>query len=313
MFFKNLLIGLLTLILVILAALLVFIGIANSGVAARELTESDLSVDWMKELDDSMALNEIYIPGTHDSGSLYSFLGVSGKCQSYDIEQQLEMGIRFFDIRLQLRNDSLAVVHAFVDQNLTFDEVLNSFKAFLEKNPSEFLVVSIKQDADSEDSTIPFEKAVEDYLAEHLGALLNTSTSVPESVGAARGKVHIVSRYHGSSIGVPASSGWADSTSFEIGEMYVQDYYAIDTVEHKMSDIKSAFDIAKEKRYSLVLNFTSCYIVDALPPAHAPTAAKLINPQLFNLVSNGEAAPCVFVCDFVTPELIGEIISLNFN
>ena len=183
MFFKNLLIGLLTLILVILAALLVFIGIANSGVAARELTESDLSVDWMKELDDSMALNEIYIPGTHDSGSLYSFLGVSGKCQSYDIEQQLEMGIRFFDIRLQLRNDSLAVVHAFVDQNLTFDEVLNSFKAFLEKNPSEFLVVSIKQDADSEDSTIPFEKAVEDYLAEHLGALLNTSTSVPESVG----------------------------------------------------------------------------------------------------------------------------------
>ena len=313
MFFRNLLIGLLILILVILAAALVFIGIANFGVEARELTEEDLLTNWMSTLDNEASLNEIYIPGTHDSGALHSFLGVSGQCQSYTIKQQLDMGIRFFDIRLQLREDKLCVVHSFVDQKLTFEEVLNDFKAFLEANPSEFLIVSIKEDANAEHSTVPFEKAAEQMLASNLGSLLNSSTVLPSTIGEARGMIHIVARYSNASVGVPAHSGWADSTSFELGELYVQDYYAIDTVESKITDIVKAFDVAKENKHELVLNFTSCYLVNALPPAHAPTAAKLINPQLSDLIKEGKAAPCVFVSDFVTPEFIREIVALNFK
>ena len=313
MFLKNILMGLLILILIILIAALVFIGVANSGVGARELTESDFHTDWMKQLDNEATLNEIYIPGTHDSGALHSFLGVSGQCQSYNIEEQLKMGVRFFDIRLQLRDNKLAVVHSFVDQKLTFEEVLNDYRDFLEANSSEFIIVSIKQDADSENSSIPFADAVEDALNTHLTSLLNSSTSLPTSVGEARGKIHIVARYSGASIGVPAHNGWADSTSFELGELYVQDYYAIDSIESKLNDITKAFDISKSKEHALVLNFTSCYLTDVLPPAHAPTAAKLINPQLWELIKDGKASPCVFVSDFLYPELIGEMIALNFK
>ena len=313
MFLKNFLIGLLILILAILVAALSFIFISNSGVGARELDNDDLMLDWMARLDDETSLNEIYLPGTHDSGALYSFLGVSGKCQSYTIEEQLAMGVRFFDIRLQLRDNKLAVVHSFVDQKLSFDEVLNNYRAFLDTNPTEFIIVSIKQDADPENSSIPFEDAVEDALNICLDSLLNPSTSLPSSIGEARGKVHIVARYSNASIGVPANNGWADSTSFELGSLYVQDYYAIDSIESKMNDIAKAFDISKSKKHELVLNFTSCYLTDALPPAHAPTSAKMINPQLLELIINDKAAPCVFISDFVTPELIQNIINENFK
>lgn len=313
MFLRNLLMGLLIFILIILSAALIFIGIANSGVGARELTESDLCTDWMKQLDNEAPLNGIYIPGTHDSGALHSFLGVSGKCQSYNIEEQLKMGVRFFDIRLQLRDNKLAVVHSFVDQKLTFEEVLNDYRSFIEANPSEFIIVSIKQDADPENSSIPFANAVEDALNTHLNSLLNTSTSLPSSVGEARGKVHILARYSGASIGIPAYDGWADSTSFELGALYVQDYYAIDNVESKINDIKTAFDTSKSKKHALVLNFTSCYLTDALPPAHAPTAAKLINPQLLQLIKDDKASPCIFISDFVYPEFIQIIINQNYR
>lgn len=313
MWLKNLLIGLLVLIGITLAGALIMLGIANSGVGARELTYSDIMLDWMARLDDDTPLNEVFIPGTHDSGALYSFFGVSGKCQSYTIGEQLQMGVRFFDIRLQLRGSELAVVHSFVDQKLTFDEVLNAIESFMTENPSEFLIISIKQDADSENASISFEDAVENVLALKLGSLLSTSSTLPSSVGEARGKVHIISRYSNSSIGVPASSGWADSTSFELGELFVQDYYAIDTVEAKMHDINSAFSVAEKKNHALVLNFTSCYLSDGFPPAHAPTTAKLINPLLCEILSNGEAAPCIFVSDFVTPELVRQILNKNFD
>ncbi len=313
MWINNILLGLLALICVALITVLVILGVANSGVSARELDENDMMLDWMSRLDDEMPLNEIYIPGTHDSGALYSFLGVSGKCQSYTIGEQLSMGVRFFDIRLQLRGSELTVVHSFVDQKLTFDEVLDKIKVFLTENPSEFIIISIKEDADADAPELPFEKAVENALSEHLGSLLSTSTEVPSSVGDARGKVHIVSRYRGASIGVPAHSGWADSTSFELASLYVQDYYAIDSVEAKMVDIKNAFSVASEKKYALVLNFTSCYLSDGFPPAHAPTTAKLINPILSEILANNQAAPCVFISDFVTPELVRSMIEMNFE
>ena len=310
---KGLLIGILTLILVTVLVLLSIIGIANSGIKPRELSESDLMTNWMSNLDDDTKINKIYIPGTHDSGALYSFLGISGKCQSYTIEDQLNMGVRFFDIRLQLRENELMVVHSFVDQKQTFENVLKSVREFLNAHPSELVIMSIKQDADAENSNIAFEPAVENMLNAHLGEVLSKSTSIPTTLGEARGKAHIISRYANSSLGVPACNGWQDSASFELGEIFVQDYYAISDIEAKMNDICSAFDVAQEQKHSLILNFTSCYLENGFPPAHAPTTAKKINPQLLEILKNNKAKPCVFVCDFVTPELIQAIIDNNFS
>ena len=86
------------------------------------------------------------IPGTHDSGATHSIFDVAGKCQDLDIETQLEIGVRFFDIRLQQVNDKFNVVHSFVDQGLTFDNVLKDLNSFLnnaETHASDILIGAI--------------------------------------------------------------------------------------------------------------------------------------------------------------------------
>lgn len=68
----------------------------------------------MKNLDDSLLISDMTIPGTHDSGALHSIFDVAGKCQDLNIKQQLKVGVRFLDIRLRLKNNELEVVHSFV-------------------------------------------------------------------------------------------------------------------------------------------------------------------------------------------------------
>ena len=68
MWIKNVLVALLALVLTAVLTILIFVGISNYGVGARALTDGDLSLDWMAALHDEAKLNELYIPGTHDSG-----------------------------------------------------------------------------------------------------------------------------------------------------------------------------------------------------------------------------------------------------
>jgi len=98
---------------------------------------------WMAGIEDSTPINELSIPGSHDTGATHSIADVAGIFQTLGIYDQLNIGIRFLDIRLQLVNDKLRVVHSFVDQALNFDTVLGDITDFILNNPSEFLIISI--------------------------------------------------------------------------------------------------------------------------------------------------------------------------
>ena len=87
------------------------------------IAKTNKAKPWMKNLSDNTLISEMIIPGTHDSGAMHSLFDVSGKCQDMKISDQLKIGVRFLDIRLQLLNNELVVVHSFVDQNLKFSKV----------------------------------------------------------------------------------------------------------------------------------------------------------------------------------------------
>ena len=53
--------------------------------------------DWMSYIKDDINVNEIVMPGSHDAGS-YKMVWL-GETQNFNIEQQLEMGVRYFDLR----------------------------------------------------------------------------------------------------------------------------------------------------------------------------------------------------------------------
>ena len=97
-----------------------------NGVATSSLTT------WMSEVADTQNVRELSIPGSHDSGATHSVADVAGKCQDLTIKEQLTIGVRFFDIRLQMYNDEFRVVHDFLDQKLSFKSVVTVTFSVLE-------------------------------------------------------------------------------------------------------------------------------------------------------------------------------------
>lgn len=104
---------------------------------------------WMKGLSDEIPVCQLTIPATHDSGALLG--GESLQTQDITIQEQLEVGVRGFDIRLQAcENGKLGVYHSVQFQEIYWEtDVLPVFIDFLKKNPSEMLFVSVKKEGES--------------------------------------------------------------------------------------------------------------------------------------------------------------------
>lgn len=269
--------------------------------------------DWMAALDGGAALNSLTIPGTHDSGALHSIADASGKCQSLPIKEQLKIGVRFLDIRLQLADNELRVVHSFVDQMTDFADVLADMAAFVRNHPSEFLLVSVKEDASSVRSDRDFTEVLEEMLRSYPE--VSGARELPATVDEARGGIHILARYYNASLGVPCYSGWYDDTAFEMGGLYIQDNYCVPDTAEKIADIRKTYGVAEGKTYALVLNYTSCYLESCFPPIYAGLPAHDINRDTLRAMFEEYAdAPLgILVCDFITAELADAIIGRNFG
>ena len=268
------------------------------------------AAEWMKQIADNTRIKEMSIPGTHDSGALYSFADVAGKCQDLTIEEQLHIGVRFFDIRLKLQDDEFVVVHGFVDQKLTFAEVINDIREFMEKHPSETILMSIKKEDETVNSRLSFEEALARDLKEYE-YLFSCDSKLPETLGEMRGKVYLISRYPGETMGIPAYENWKDSTTFNLGELYVQDNYCVLDTTVKIKDIQKTFEYSATNKDELVLNFASCYLDKAFPPSYAGTAAKDINEWLKEHLDKQQGTIGVVICDFITAELAEAIYERN--
>lgn len=296
--------GLVTLVSTIVVSVLALVPITkNKDIEA---------MDWMSKVDDNALITELSIPGTHDSGATRSIFDVSGKCQDTSIETQLNIGVRFFDMRLQLVEDDFRVVHSFVDQKLEFEDVLEDMVDFIEHHNKEFLIMSIKEEADSINAKRSFEEELLDELEEYKD-IICYDNSLPTTLKETRGKIYILSRFN-TSIGIQAYVGWQDSTSFELNNMYIQDNYCISDVEVKQKDILDTIEYSKTHQDKLVLNFTSCYNKDQiLPPLYAGTTALTINPWLEYYLTNDEKEGNlgIMIMDFMTLDLSRSIYRRN--
>ena len=298
----------------ILYGALLLLSVVLTLIAVLPMQRGDVDRSaWMAALDDDARLNSLTLPGTHDSGALYSLAEISGKCQSLSIDEQLKIGVRFLDIRLRLVNNKLKVVHSCTDQMTDFEEVLAHMTSFIRNNPSEFLLVSIKEDASPKRSDREFAEVLEEMLLSC--SEISRAKDLPETVGAARGGIHIVARYNNASIGLPCYNGWTDDASFVLGDVYIQDNYRVSDTDEKIADIRQTCAVALEGTHALVLNYTSCYLASCFPPIYAGLPAHDINRYTQNAIANEYAdGPLgVLVCDFITSELAGVIIGRNFR
>ncbi|WP_224552791.1 phosphatidylinositol-specific phospholipase C [Pectobacterium versatile] len=111
--------------------------------------------DWMSSIPDNTSLNKMSIPGTHDSCT-YTYTNAVKKgwvrTQNWSIEDQLNNGIRFLDLRCSIKNSSDCIIwmyHGEYDLNIKLTDVLSICKVFLEKHPLETILLSIQKEYNS--------------------------------------------------------------------------------------------------------------------------------------------------------------------
>ncbi|MGS0743256.1 phosphatidylinositol-specific phospholipase C [Glaciimonas sp. GG7] len=106
---------------------------------------------WMESIRDDVKLSELALPGTHDSGTFkLSNIHHLAKTQSLNFKEQLEYGIRVFDIRVRHTSNRFALHHGVKYLDVMFGDTLLAVSNFLDKNPTETVLIRVKTEHDNE-------------------------------------------------------------------------------------------------------------------------------------------------------------------
>ena len=160
---------------------------------------------WMKYVDDNKFLDELSIPGTHDSGTCSvdndtEPQSSQAKCQQDYIPTQLLEGVRYFDIRLGKNdeNGDPGIDHGACyllkkDGNfMHLSDVIGYFNTFLSENPTEALIMLVSRgngEATDESLTTALGKVFDENPD-----LFYTSSRIP-TLGEVRGKIVLLRRF----------------------------------------------------------------------------------------------------------------------
>ncbi|MBQ8047508.1 MAG: hypothetical protein IJ196_06260 [Prevotella sp.] len=267
--------------------------------------------NWMAELDDYAYISQVSIPGTHDSctgegwsGILGSIAGNStGLTQDLSIAQQLQAGIRAFDLRPCVNGSQLVINHGILQTKAVFNETLRQLCQFVSDNPTEFVVIIMRHESDGDSNN------------DNWASMMSESLALPDlqpqladfrpdlTVGDMRGKVLVLSRdsYGETPVG-GYITGWSHDANYSTngriqgskdrGTLYVQDFYEVmENTADKTNAIKSLLDftmrihrISRYKNY-FCINHTSGYTSSASSNGNRNNAA-ICNATVIEYLDN---------------------------
>lgn len=292
-------------------SLFVFISILT--IPKAQILPDNYLENWMSYLADSTLLTQILIPGTHNSGSFNkgSFANIAlTQTKGSDISQQLKIGIRAFDFRLEAEDGLLEFYHDTVKQNFNFDnQALTELTTFLSDHPSEAVIIVMRCEGGSLED---YKEQVRNVLEESENEKwIVTCYNARSTLNELRGKILFLFR---DDIGTPylggVFSGWSDNTTFVKniksenseykGLVSVEDQYKIDNlksaVDDKMSSIKENLNNSAQNDDTnhLYITFISGAPTDfsAFINGVTPyTVAKKINRKTAEYINDMEEKP----------------------
>jgi 1-phosphatidylinositol phosphodiesterase len=287
-----------------------------ASVLAACSSEPAGDTDWMASLPDSASLAALTIPGTHDSGAIHEPAAGIAKTQTLTFAEQLDAGIRYFDVRCRNFDDQFLIYHGSIDQSQTFDDVLAAMYAFLDAHPHETLIVSVKEELAAQGGTLTFEQLFDQYAARDP-ARWYLDDSIP-TLGAARGKLVLLRRFDATaSLGIAAGPAvWTDNATFDIAGppvLHVEDNYIVTDDALKWSAITSLFGEATSLNdpAALYLAYTSGYqMISGLP--NIPSVSDTIDAMLDTYFASAPVARYgVVVMDFATAARAHAVLAKN--
>lgn len=294
--------------------------LALLGISEVQNTGEFNNKNWMSQIDGSAYISEISIPGTHDSCALYEPISPSAKCQEYTIKDQLEMGVRFIDVRAWVIGGETQISHGVVLQSQTLNEIVGTCKEFLEENPTETIIFSLKKENSALFSKDEVADIIEKIVAEDKDGWY-VENKIP-TLDEVRGKIVLFNRFdEESDLGINAAGDerWLKNVSFTIEneshKIHVQDHYNIGKKENIETMWEEAVALMEESKAeesrsdNLYVNFLSGY-TGIIP--NIQSVSDIINPNMANYVSNaGKGCYGIIIMDFVDSELCEKIIETN--
>lgn len=275
--------------------------------------------NWMKNIGDEKSLKSINIPGTHDSATKYCQFSLISSCQNKSIREQLEIGVRAFDIRV----DKTTLVHSFCKCRkslfgsvLTLRDVMGDIFSFLSENPSETVLMFFKMD-NGESSEECFRLLYENFIKTNPDKWY-LENKIP-ALGEVRGKVVLLRRTeaHIEKAGVdfnsmPYQGGtketkWEDFSPNGEDTVTVQDRYMLLWYKKWKNSVKPLLERSEEYKDNMILNFLS----DAGFPFMPRFVSKYINHKFlsFNLTKGNHYSILMF--DYANKKLTEKVINSN--
>jgi 1-phosphatidylinositol phosphodiesterase len=255
---------------------------------------------WMSRMADSSQLSQLTLPGTHESCT--AFLTPIASCQAWSLQEQLNHGIRYVDIRCRHYQDTFHINHDVIDTGLMFDtDVRDVCVDFLTANPTECIVMQIKRESDDFGNTLTFQQVLDGYV-QGFGSFFYLDNRIP-TLGEVRGKIVVVRRFDldGSDPRGLEPLTWQDNTTFDVtysasdGEsvtFHIEDQYNVPTIlgndlTAKWNAIQALLDRAKaDASDAWYINFASGSSSGAYPYS----VSTHINPSLFNYLGGATFA-----------------------
>ena len=289
----------------------------------RKFNPSAKGGNWMSYISDDTYISDISIPGTHDSasyrrGGIYSL----AHCQNLNLENQLKVGVRYFDIRLDKDyKDRLYVYHGILNQQISFDEVWNIFNNFLKEHPSETILMSIKCEDSNNKETMQF--IHEDLLTKQDN--MYTGNKVPK-LGDVRGKIVLFRRYsfYGY-FGINARGhGTEYNCTYNIegygADFHIQDNCILEErseLADKWDFVRVCLDYCRNRKVptTFVINVTAAYVKQA-PNLDIPRykyVRDYIQPRLKEyILSQPKICYGIILFDCISEDLSSLIYETNF-
>jgi 1-phosphatidylinositol phosphodiesterase len=304
---------------------------------------------WMGNLPDAIPLSQVSIPGTHDtmtdafasSGDLAPF----SQTQDMTLQQQLDAGIRYIDIRCGptytftgLNTNDLGIYHGLFGTGQSFDtDVVKVCIQFLQAHPTETIIMSVKNDYTGSGAI----NALSDnqFASSFKNAVQLTPTrdwyqanSVP-ILGDVRGRIVLLRRFADSA---PApginATGWSDNATFSITPaesgnsttLDVQDQYDPSDVNTKQTAIhdmlqRALSSTAQPPQNDWYINFLSAAYdyntVKIIPRfwAHGTDGKSGLDDQLLSVLNTMHTGRVgTIVMDFPTRPLIARVVGENW-
>ena len=167
------------------------------------------TTDWLDLVRDETKVCKLSIPGTHDTMTGMGFyqpllkyvFNQTAISQVSTLEEQMNSGLRFFDIRPVVSTDTVAkkkilrLTHGISELDVTFEWTIDQLQSYLKAHPTEFFICKLQFDNGFEDQKDLYSLLSDVLHMSKYKGLFFENWRPDITVGEMRGKILWLSRY----------------------------------------------------------------------------------------------------------------------